>query len=491
MRIAIGGVSHETNTFCAGKTEIEDFQGSLWHSGQGLLDAHTGVRSDLGGMIAAAGRLGIEVVPTFFAATQPYGTISRAAFERLRDELIGGLRAALPVDAICLAMHGAGVAEGADDLEGALLQAVREVVGPETPVLVTLDLHGNITQRMVDNSTVLLGCQLYPHTDMHERGIEAVELAQRIVNGEIRPVTRLAQLPMLVQAAATAIHPAKTVNEHCAEWESGPGVVDATFFHGFPYTDTPDVGVTVVVTTDGNEDLAERAASDVARRIWNLRDDFRQDLPRPEEAIRQALDTDGGPVVIAETSDNAGGGAAADGTHLLKAMLAANLSDAAFGFIFDPETAEQAHAAGVGATIEARIGGKTDSLHGSPAETRAYVKALTDGEYIMQSELGRGMKIELGKTARLIVGGMDIIVASSRQQTYEPELFLLHGIDVSRYTIIALKSSQHFRAGFEPVAARIIRTDTPGATTNDFSLFPYKRIPRPMWPFDEGAGRRE
>jgi microcystin degradation protein MlrC len=338
---------------------------------------------------------------------------------------------------------------------------------------------------------VLLGCQLYPHTDMHERGIEAVELAQRIVNGEIRPVTRLAQLPMLVQAAATAIHPAKTVNEHCAEWESGPGVVDVTFFHGFPYTDTPDVGVTVVVTTDGNEDLAERAASDVARRIWDLRDDFRQDLPRPEEAIRQALDTDGGPVVIAETSDNAGGGAAADGTHLLKAMLAANLSAAAFGFIFDPETAEQAHAAGVGATIEARIGGKTDSLHGSPAETRAYVKALTDGEYIMQSELGRGMKIELGKTARLIVGGMDIIVASSRQQTYEPELFLLHGIDVSRYTIIALKSSQHFRAGFEPVAARIIRTDTPGATTNDFSLFPYKRIPRPMWPFDEGAGRRE
>ncbi|HUG13453.1 MAG TPA: M81 family metallopeptidase [Thermomicrobiales bacterium] len=491
MRIAIGGVSHETNTFCAGKTELADFQRSAWQSGQGLLDAHTGVRSDLGGMIEAAARLGIEVAPTFYSSTQPYGTISREAFERLRDELIGGLRAVLPVDAVCLAMHGAGVAEGADDFEGALLREVRALVGPDVPIVVTLDLHGNITQRMVDNSNVLLGCHLYPHTDMYERGIEAVELAQRIVNGEIRPVTRLAHLSMLAQAAATAIHPARSINEHCAEWESGPGVVDATFFHGFPYTDTPDVGITVVVTTNGDEDLAERAAKDVARRVWELRDDFRQELPKPDEAIRQALDTDGGPVVIAETSDNPGGGAAGDGTHLLKAMLAANLSDAAFGFIYDVETVEQAHAAGVSSTIVARVGGKTDALHGAPADVTAYVKALTDGQFIMQSAMGRGRRVELGRTARLVVGGLDIIVASSRQQTFDPELFLLHGVDVSRYKIVALKSSQHFRAGFEPVAARIIRTDTPGATTNDFSLFPYERIPRPMWPFDEGAESRE
>lgn len=485
MRIAIGGVSHETNTFCTGLTELEDFQGAMWEQGEEILAKHRGVGDDLGGMIAAAERLGIEVVPTFFAATYPYGTVSRRAYERLRDELIGGLRAALPVDALCLVMHGAGVAEGAEDLEGALLEEVRAAVGPDVPVLVTLDLHGNITQRMVDNSTVLLGCHLYPHTDMDKRGEEAVELAQRIVLGDIGPVTRLAQLPMLVQAAATNIHPAQTINEYCAEWEAGPGVVDVTFFHGFPYTDTPDVGVTVVVTTDGDEMLAERAARDVARRIVELTDDFRQSLPTPEEAVREALATEGGPVVIAETSDNAGGGATADGTHLLKAMLAADLEAAAFGFIYDVETVEQAHAAGVGSTIQARIGGKTDALGGTPAEVTAYVKCLTDGEFVLQGALAAGMKIELGKTARLVVGGLDIIVGSSRQQTYEPELFLLHGIDVSRCKVVALKSSQHFRAGFEPVAVKIIRTDSPGATTNDFTLFPYERIRRPMWPLDE------
>src|SRR5690606_29337706 len=145
----------------------------------------------------------------------------------------------------------------------------RALVGPDVPIVVTLDLHGNITQRMVDNSDLLLGCHLYPHSDMYERGVEAVEMAQRIVNGEIRPVTRIAQIPMLLQAATTVMHPAKTINEHCAEWESGPGVVDVTFFHGFPYTDTPDVGVTVVATTNGDADLAERAARDVARRIWD------------------------------------------------------------------------------------------------------------------------------------------------------------------------------------------------------------------------------
>jgi len=306
----------------------------------------------------------------------------------------------------------------------------------------------------------------------------------------LRPVTRLAQLPMLVQAAATNIHPAKTINDYCAEWESGPGVLDVTFFHGFPYTDTPDVGVTVVVTTDGDEALAERAARDVSRRIVELTDDFRQSLPTPEEVVREALAIEGGPVVIAETSDNAGGGAAADGTHLLKVMLAADLDAAAFGFIYDVETVEQAHAAGVGATIQARIGGKTDALGGTPAEVTAYVKCLSDGEFVLQGALAAGMKIELGKTARLVVGGLDIIVGSSRQQTYEPELFLLHGIDVSRCKIVALKSSQHFRAGFEPVAVAILRCDSPGATTNDFSLFPYERIRRPMWPL-EGLGSRD
>ena len=488
MRIAIGGVSHETNTFCAGQTEVEDFKRAAWEHGDELLSAHAGVRDDLGGMIEAAERLGVEIVPTFAASTEPSGTISRAAFATLRDELVSALQAAQPCDAICLALHGAGVADGASDFEGALLEAIRKTLGSEIPVLVTLDLHGNITQRMVDNSTLLLGCQLYPHTDMYERGQEAVELAGRITRGELRPLTRLAHAPMLVQAATTSVAgPARKVNEMCAEWESGPDVVDVTFFHGFPYTDTADVGVTIVSTTNDDAELAERAARDVARRVWDLRDEFRQTLPTPEDALQLALATDGGPVVIAETNDNAGGGAAGDGTHLLKAMLAAKLESGVFGMLYDPETVQQALAAGVGATIDTQLGGKTDAMHGAPASARAYVKCLTDGRFVMQSELGRGMKVDVGPTARLIVDGLDVIVVSLRTQTLEPEIYLLHGIDITRYKVVGLKSSQHFRAAFQPIAARIIRCDSPGATSNNFALFPYQRITRPIWPLDDSA----
>ena len=488
MRIAIGMLAHETNTFCAGLTDVEHFQAREWRTGADILREHRGVRNDLGGMIEAGERLGVELIPTFSAATEPSGTIARAAYERMRDELLAGLRAAGTLDAICLALHGAGVAEGADDLEGDLLREVRALVGADVPIFVTLDLHGNLTQTMVEHATALLGCHLYPHTDSYERGVEAVELAVRTIQGEISPVTELVTLPMMIPPSTTNLGPAKAINELCWEWEAGPGILDVAFFHGFPHTDIPNMTVTVVAVADGDRAQARRAAEAVASRIWELRDDFVVDLPAPSEAIQQALHAPERPVIIAEVSDNSGGGAPADGTHLLRAMLDARLTDAVFGFICDPAVAAQAHAAGVGATIEVALGGKTDpALHGAPVETRAYVKCLTDGQFILQTPMGQGSRINLGPMARLVIGDVDVIVGSERTQTLDPELFLLHGVDVTRYKIVALKSQQHFRAGFDPVAGKIIRTDPPGSTTSNLAALPYARIQRPIWPLDEAA----
>lgn len=487
MRFAIGQVAHETNTFCQGTTSIADFQAREWLHGQALIERHRGVRDYVGGMIAAAERLGVELAPTFAAQTEPSGTIAREAFEAMRNALTEGLRAAGPVDAVCLALHGAGIAEGVDDIEGALLAAVRDVVGPDVPVVATLDLHANMTQAMVDHADALLGVHFYPHTDSFERGTEAVELAARMARGEVRPAMALATLPMLVTGATTNLSPAREVNTICAEWEERPGIVDCTFFHGFPYTDIPHVGAAVVAIADGDRAEAERAARDVARRVWDMREAFRHEPAPAAEAIRRALAAEGRPVVINEKSDNPGGGAPGDGTHLLRAMLESNLTDACFGFIFDPETAAQAHRAGAGADIDVRLGGKTDDLHGAPIETRAYVKCLTDGRFIQQSPMGRGKQVDLGPMARLVIGGVDVLVSSVRTQTLDPEVFLLHGIDVTRYKIVALKSTQHFRAGFEPVAAHIIQADTPGLTSSDLSLFPYTRLRRPIWPLDDDA----
>lgn len=484
MRVAIGEVAHETNTFRAGVTTLADFQRRHWLRGEEILRRHRGVRDPLGGMIAAAEARGIDLVPTLATSTEPSATIARAAHDQIRDELLAGIRAAGAVDALCLSLHGAGVAEGVDDVEGALLAEIRALVGPALPILVTLDLHGNLTPAMVEQATILLGCHLYPHTDLYERGVESIDLAERIVAGRLRPVTRLVTLPMILPPSTTMLSPAKEINERCWAWEARPGVVDVAFFHGFPQTDIPVMTAAVVATTDGDPDLAAEAAADVARQVWEARDAFLVDLPTADEAVRQACASDQRPVVIAEVSDNPGGGSPGDGTHLPRALLAADPLGACFGFIYDPATAEQARQAGPGATIDVRLGGKTDDLHGAPIATRAYVKCVTDGRFTYQTPMGRGTPVDLGTMARLTIGRVDVLVASVRTQTFDAEVFLLHGIDVVRCTIVALKSQHHFRAGFEGIAGSIIRCDPPGSTSSRLTSLPYRRLQRPIWPLD-------
>lgn len=487
FRIAVGEFSHETNTFCAEPTSIEPFRQFMYLRGEAVVRVHGGNRTYVGGMLDKAVELGITAVPTFVTMAYPSGTIARAAYEQLLGELLSGIRAAMPVDAVCLSLHGAGVAEGVDDLEGAVLAAVRELVGPDVPIAVALDLHGNITQEMVDQATGLFGVNFYPHTDSYERGAEAIAFLDRVLKREIQPVMHLERLPMIIPTSTTDLDPAKRINQLCWEWEMQEGMLDCTLFHGFPYTDVPPVGVTVLTIADSNAALARKAAQSVAKAVWEAREEFMPPSLSPAEAIAAALKVEGGPVVINDTADNPGGGSPGDGTHLLRAMVEANLTDACFGFIFDPEVAAQAHQAGVGASIAVRLGAKTDSLHGTPLEATAYVKALTDGRFRQTSPMWRGMQVDLGPCARLQIGGVDVIVTSQRQQTLDDEVFWLHGIDVKRYKIVGLKSSSHFRAGFNHLAKAIIPADSPGATTLQIQVFPYERIQRPIWPLDAAA----
>lgn len=484
MRFVIGEFAHETNTFCPGFTEIDAFHLRHWQVGDEIIEQNRGVRRELGGMIAAADRLGVELYPTLATSAEPSATISRSAYVTIRDELFSRIQAAGEVDAICLAIHGAGTADGIDDLEGTLLSELRTVVGNEVPVVVTLDLHGNTTQTMLDNANLLLYCHQYPHVDGYDRGEEVVELAVKLVNGEINPVMHLIRLPATIPPSTTFVGPAKAVNERCFDWETKLGIIDANFTHGFPHTDVPIIATSILVTADGDADLAKRAAEDLAEYVLENLEGFRQSLPGADEAIAQALAATELPVVVAEVSDNPGGGAPGSGTHLLRALLAANEPNTAFGFIWDRDTAAQAHEAGVGAIIRVRLGGFTDDLHGAPIEADAYVKALTDGQFRLTNPMGAGSLVRLGKMARLVIGNVDVIVGSERTQTLDSEVFLLHGIDVTRYRVVALKSQQHFRGGFAHIAGTIIRADTPGFTTSNLSLLPFQRITRPIWPLD-------
>ena len=485
MRIAIGGVMHETNTFSNVPTTAESFKIWEWDTGEEILKRHAGVQDYLGGMIDKCRQLGIEIVPTFSAFAGPSGVIARETYEALKNELVTQIQNAGEIDGICLGLHGAGVAEGVDDLEGCLLKEVRAAVGYDLPIVVTLDLHANVTEQMIQEANALLGVNLYPHTDSYDRGLEAVELLTQIIQKKANPVMHLQRLPLIIPTSATCKSPAKDINELCWEWEKQPGVIDCTFFHGFAYADIPHAGVTVLTITDGDGALAEKIGKEVARRIWEKREEFIVVLPTPEEGIKQALAMEGQPIVINETSDNPGGGAPGDGTFLLKALIEENAPDTCFGFIYDPEAAELAHRAGVGAWIEVKLGGKTDSLHGEPLPLTAYVKSLTDGQFVQSSPMWKGLKVNLGKSARLQVGNVDVIVASVRSQTFDEQIFQLHGIDVSKYKIVALKSSQHFRAAFQSIAKEIVTVDSPGLSTFDFSAFAYKRLARPVFPLDQ------
>ncbi len=486
-RIAVGEISHETNTFCP-PTTLGQFQNSLWAHGEEITQRFRNTHTYLGGMQEAAERLGVVLIPTFAASTQPWGIITHEAYEAVLGELLDGIRQAMPLDGVCLALHGAAVADGISDVESAVLAAVREVVGTQMPIAVTLDLHGNATPRMAELATGLFSVHEYPHTDMYERGQEAVEFLVRVLRGEIRPATAVEVLPLLVVPAPAGLEPVLSINALCHRWETEPGMIACALMHGFPYSDIPEAGVSVVAVAEHDPALARRAALSVAQAAWDRREEFVRRYPLPAEAVAEAVAAaaDRTPVVINETSDNPGGGAPGDGTHLLRAMLEAGLTDSAFGMLYDPQVAEAAHQAGVGAMLQVRLGGKHDRMHGDPLDLEVYVKSLADGKFILTA-LGRGVQADLGKTARLTCGGLDVIVSSRRGQVLDPGPFLLHGIDVRSCRIIGLKSSAHFRAGYEPLAARIITTDPPGLCSSNLAHFTFQHVRRPIYPLDRDA----
>ena len=484
IRIAVGELAHETNTFCTALTTVADFRRFMWFEGEAIRRAHAGNRTYVGGMLDRCEELAVTAVPTFATMAYPSGTIAAPDFRELLDRLLDGIRAAMPVDAVALALHGAGVAEGHDDLEATILAEVREVIGRDIPIAASLDLHGNLTEAMLENVQGLFGVHLYPHTDSYERGAEVIDFLVRVVRGDLKPVLHLERLPMMIAATTTDLEPMKALNDLAREAEKRPHVVDCTIFHGFPWTDVPGVGVSILAIADGHAAAAGSAAKSVADAIWEIREALRPEILSPKEAIARAVAAPPGTVVINDTSDNPGGGAPGDSTHLLRALIEARLPDACFGFIYDPDVAEQAHRAGTGSTIRVRLGGKTDSMHGEPIEADAYVKVLSDGRFCHTTPMWRGLAIDLGPMAWLQIESIDVLVSSSRQQVLDDQVFILNGIDVRARRVVGLKSSQHFRAGFAEQAAAIVTADAPGATSQDLHVFGHTRIRRPIWPLD-------
>ena len=482
MRIGIGGINHETNTYCPELTPLSAFTRL---TGEPLL-RRSGTETPVGGAIDACRALGIEPIPLMAAWTQPSGIIEASAYETLKQDILDTVAAEWPLDGIFLDLHGAGVGEGVSDLEGDLTEAIRARVG-SVPIVATFDLHGNVTQRMADQLDGVFACHEYPHIDLHHRAREAIELILRMQNEGLTTERAVVSIPMLMPTTTTFHGIGKATIDRIKAIEKTENLINISWFHGFPYADTPHVGIHLVLTGVANQHNLAAIGESLAASIWAVRDEFRIPGLSATEALDQALNAASeGLAVINETSDNPGGGAPGDGTHLLKAMLEADEPATCFGFIVDPQVAALAHEMGVGAVLKTELGGKTDAMHGEPLPVSAYVKALHDGKIIMQA-MFKGTPMSLGPMARLVIGQVEVIVVSNRSQTFDTEPFLALGIDVHRMRVVALKSSNHFRAGFEPIAKSIITADTPGFTTHQIDRFEKTLSPHPLWPISPNA----
>ena len=494
MRIVTGGIAQETNTFQWQPTTLDDFGrpgfGTLVRGEQILALAGTG--TVYGGVVAEARRRGIELVPTTYGSVMPGGRVTRAAFDALSDEILNGVRAALPVDGVLLVLHGAMALEDADDAEGLLIAAVRAVVGPDVPIVAPLDLHTNLSDEMVAGLDALVGYKQYPHTDMPETGEAALALLVGIVAGDHCPAMAHARIPLIApnqSMVTTWQSPLKHAIDRAREMEREPGVLAATVFGGFPFADVPFAGISTVIVTDGDPALARRCADELARICWDRRSDFTIRPTPVEEAVREAMaGAEGSVYVLADIADSGASGTAGDGTVLLRGLIDAQARSAAVAQIMDAEAVAACVEAGVGAEVTLTVGGKHDGMHGPPLEISGVVRLIHEGSFLIAGPMGSGTVASRGRTVVLEVGGpgaIELQVTELRGHPHDLNFFRAFGIEPTERRILTLKSAAHFRAAFEPIATKVIEVETPGISSADLSSFRYERLRRPIYPLDD------
>lgn len=493
MRLFLAALVHETNTFSPLPTTVASFEELVLHRpGQaatldrarrsaGYAECWTGARAR-----------GHEVVEGLCAYAQPSGPLSRRDYEALRDELLAGLEAAGPLDAVVLVLHGAMVADGVWDCEGDLLTRVRRLVGPAMPVGALLDLHGNLSPDMLGSGAALIACKEYPHTDYADRAGELLGLLERQQRSG-QPHGAVMHRAGLLGIFGTTAGPMQDYVARLKAAEQQPGILSVSAFHGFPWSDTPHTSAALLVLHEGGDAATARRAQACAAELAAAFYELRETASPPRLAPAAALDAavaqlgSGRPVVIADGADNPGGGAACDSTFLLRAVLDRGLRGVALGMLWDPQAVAFAAAAGVGARLALRIGGKVGPLSGDPVDVVAEVLAVRDDA--QQTGLG-GLKDDLGRAVALRVAGssnedgVDLVLNTLRQQVFAPDCFTSLGIAVAAKQLVIVKSTQHFRAGFDPMAAAILYCDAPGSLNGDLAALPYRHLQRPVWPLD-------
>ena len=486
---------HESNTFSRRTTDLADFRSRYFMAGDEAVRERGDANTPLAGFLDVAKEQGWTVIHPLSAGATPAGPVTRDAYETIAGLIVGAVEVDHGrIDGILLGLHGAMVAEHLEDGEGELLARIRKIVGPDLPIGITLDPHANVTEAMVRHAQVVVGYKTYPHVDMRDRGRQVASIVGRAMAGEIRPVTLREQLPMLeeVTGGRTDVGPMVGRIARAIAYEAEPGVFAVSVNGAFGNADIREVGPTVLVTCGGDFARHRAFALEMADDIWNRRFETATTFLSVEDAVAHAatFSSDRGPLVIADYADNPGGGAYGDSTALLKAMIDAGLDDAAIGGLVDPETVAGLAGAAVGATVEVRLGGKTDPrLGGGPLDLDATLVAVSAGDYVGDGPMLGGLKGSFGPTVVLRVGGIDILVISNTAQMLDLGQFRAFGIEPTAKRVVAVKSMQHFRAAFEPIAGEVIVCDSGALCSPDLTKLPYKKVRRPIFPLDRDLVR--
>ncbi len=497
MRIATGGIIHETSTCVSTPTTLHEFEydrGIV--RGEDLIEQFRGTNVCSGGFIGGAATHGFELVPLLRASAFPGGLTPRDDYEALKAELLERLAAADAeerVDGVLLDLHGAMVVDGIDDGDGDVIEGVRGVIGTDRPIVVTQDLHGNHTKRRVEAADALVGFDTFPHVDMAERGREAADIIARTVRGEIRPTQAIHQMPLFwsTPCQITAHPPMDDVIRRVHDIEARPSIISVTIATGFPWADVPEVGSSVIVVADGDLELAQRTADEFGAWIFENRERWYS----PPLAVRDALDAAEKlgryPIILADHTDNTGGGSPGDSTEVLRTFLELGLREALILYMVDADAAQQAHAAGVGSRIHVSLGGRSDPIQGPPVEAAAMVVAVTDGKFDYDGPMFAGLTGNMGTSALLKIEGVSVVVVTAREQPFDMAFSRTLGVDCAAMRYISVKSAAHFRAAFEPIAGSITNVDAAGIHTHDFSKLPFQKRTRPVFPVEippEGRG---
>ena len=455
---------HETNSFCPVPADEKAFRSCRFLLGQELIDTFRGNKIESGAFIERfEEHPDFELIPSLALYTTPCGHVSEGIFDFVADHIQKTIQEQGPFDAILCDVHGAMVADGHSDGEGDLFEILRSVVGSEIPLIATLDLHANVTEKMAFHTDALIPYENYPHTDMFETGQVAARIMEQTLNGEIKPAMAYRRIPFLLPLFPSDFPEMRVLYERTKELEQTPGAISVRFTHGFFPSDIEEMGMAVLVVTDNDQELAEKLADEMEKTITDNIPNLKRHYPSLDEALDAMFEPGDGPIAIGDASDNPGAGGIGDTTHILRRVLERKLTGVAIATILDPKSVEDCIAAGVGSMVELTLGGWSDPEYsGGPLKVNAYVKNLSDGRYSYKGKMTHGVVVTHGKTAVVEIEGNTVLITSLSRQPYDLEIFRSNGVDPKDYRILVTKSAIHFMADFQTVARKILTLSLPG-----------------------------